>query len=232
VDKSKTSRTVDVSASSGGGSTARSGGPELVNLTPVGVNPFSSRKSRFLTAKYTAKVLMFLSSWYSEEQFYVLRKGSSINGVTFALWDDPPRPLSYPAQYEYVLSALPTCGSIEIETDVPTSLLYSDPDNQPSLSPEQQRFSPIWRRPHSHSTMLASNFSDSSSYRTSTDIQNKIRTHKQLLPQDILQHVVTDCSVCASISVCLEHSRRFSSSVSVIFISRDCQLCLGVGRHL
>ncbi len=40
-------------------------------------------------------------------------------------------------------------------------------------------------------------------------------THK-LLPQEILQHVVTDCSVCASISVCLEHARRFDSGVRLL----------------
>ena len=37
---------------------------------------------------------------------------------------------------------------------------------------------------------------------------------RRILPEDILQHIVTDCSVCASISVCLEHSRRFGSTVS------------------
>ena len=37
----------------------------------------------------------------------------------------------------------------------------------------------------------------------------------EIRARDIVQHTVTDCSVCASVSVCLEHSRRFKCMVSL-----------------
>ncbi|TDL23115.1 cysteine proteinase [Rickenella mellea] len=36
-----------------------------------------------------------------------------------------------------------------------------------------------------------------------------------LLPHEIMQNVITDCSVCTSIAVCLQHHRRFSSKVGL-----------------
>ena len=79
---------------------------------------------------------------------------------------------------------------------VPSQKHSSDPDGQPKLSPDQQKNSCIWNRPNHRPGQ-------------SVDI-----LRRRILPEDILQHIVTDCSVCASISVCLEHSRRFGSTVS------------------
>ncbi|KAF9048647.1 hypothetical protein BJ165DRAFT_1343091, partial [Panaeolus papilionaceus] len=77
----------------------------------------------------------------------------------------------------------------------PSSTLdFDDPDGQPNLSPEQLKVGAIWKRPQ---------MSPSSS-----------RNSRRVLPQEILQHIVTDCSVCASISVCLEHGRRFGSRLA------------------
>jgi hypothetical protein len=76
---------------------------------------------------------------------------------------------------------------------------HRDPDGQPKLSPEQIKVAPVWRRPQELEDDVVSLSSD--------------RPRRGLLPQDILQHIVTDCSVCASISVCLEHARRFGSNV-------------------
>ncbi|PPR00890.1 hypothetical protein CVT24_000375 [Panaeolus cyanescens] len=74
---------------------------------------------------------------------------------------------------------------------LPTSTTYEDPDGQPTLSPEQLKVGAVWKRPES---------------------ATRISQHgRRILPQEILQHIVTDCSVCASISVCLEHGRRFGS---------------------
>ncbi|KAF8058758.1 hypothetical protein FPV67DRAFT_1523596 [Lyophyllum atratum] len=128
-------------------------GTELnVNLTPIGIDHFST-----------------------QEQTYVLRKGGSVNGLFFPSWDE------YAAG-----SASPSC-----------STLYEDPDGQPKLSPEQAKVSPVWRRGPLHET--------------GTSRDHELR---QILPREILQHIVTDCSVCASISVCLEHSRRFGSNLA------------------
>ena len=82
---------------------------------------------------------------------------------------------------------------------VPSQRHPSDPDGQPKLSPDQQMNSCIWKRPNQRPSQ-------------SVDI-----LRRRILPEDILQHIVTDCSVCASISVCLEHSRRFGSTVSEHF---------------
>ncbi|KDR76346.1 hypothetical protein GALMADRAFT_247750 [Galerina marginata CBS 339.88] len=120
-----------------------------LRLTPVGINHFSP-----------------------QEQFYVIKKGGTVNGLFFPLWDDP----------------FPMKGS--------TSITYSDPDGQPKLSPEQQKVSPIWRRPRLGPTVLG-----------------PVQPRRSILPQEILQYIVTDCSVCASISVCLEHSRRFGPTL-------------------
>ena len=82
-------------------------------------------------------------------------------------------------------------------------LLSSDPDGQPKLSPDQRKKSCIWKRP------------------------NQIRGQSMdILSQDVLQHIVTDCSVCASISVCLEHSRRFGSNVSLSNFIRSSRLTI------
>ncbi|KAG5646201.1 hypothetical protein DXG03_004027 [Asterophora parasitica] len=64
----------------------------------------------------------------------------------------------------------------------PTS---ADPDGQPKLSPEQAKVSPVWSRVPVPETGL-SRWDDA---------------NITILPQEILQHIVTDCSVCASISV-------------------------------
>ncbi|KIY69787.1 cysteine proteinase [Cylindrobasidium torrendii FP15055 ss-10] len=66
----------------------------------------------------------------------------------------------------------------------------TDIGSLPSLSPEQEKHGALWRRPQ-----VAS----------SPNIQCRSR--------DILQHTVTDCSVCASISLCMEHAERFGSSL-------------------
>ncbi|KAF9494200.1 cysteine proteinase [Pleurotus eryngii] len=77
---------------------------------------------------------------------------------------------------------------------VASSTLYGDSDGQPRLSEEQLKASPVWRRAAGSAASI-----------------NQERS--RLLPQDILQQIVTDCSVCASISVCLEHTNRFGSNL-------------------
>ncbi|KAJ7099454.1 hypothetical protein B0H15DRAFT_771653, partial [Mycena belliarum] len=111
------------------------------------------------------------------EQSYALQRGGIVNRRAFPLWNDPTLPSSAP------------------------DTLYNDPDGEVSLSPEQHKMSPEWRRPLSGA--------DSESAQGSESDEETLR----LRPQDILQHIITDCSVCASISVCLEHGQRFGSDV-------------------
>jgi len=86
-----------------------------------------------------------------------------------------------------------------------SQLRSSYTDGQPKLSPDQQKNSCVWKRPNQRPG-------------ESMDI-----LRQRILPEDILQHIVTDCSVCASISVCLEHSRRFGSTVSLsVFVRSSC----------
>ncbi|KAG7091220.1 hypothetical protein E1B28_010271 [Marasmius oreades] len=62
----------------------------------------------------------------------------------------------------------------------------------PPLSAAQEEMSAVWRVPSSEEYSLSMS--------------------PNVLPQDISQNVIADCSVCASISVCLEHARRFGTN--------------------
>lgn len=78
---------------------------------------------------------------------------------------------------------------------------YSDVDrdrdhpDQPELAQAQIAQSATWK----HSGEFCPNWA---------------HTSEDLEPQDIAQRIVSDCSVCASIVVCLVHHKRFSSKVS------------------
>ncbi|KAJ7188874.1 hypothetical protein C8R46DRAFT_1056044 [Mycena filopes] len=124
-------------------------------LTPVGINHFSP-----------------------QEQSYALKRGATINGRSFPLWDEngPSNPAD--------------------------DVLYEDPDGELDLSPEQHKVFAQWRRPR---TVPAVTDGDGA----------------RLRPQDILQHIITDCSVCASISVCLEHGQRFNSQFGSSSLHND-----------
>ncbi|KAL1675511.1 hypothetical protein EV122DRAFT_218347, partial [Schizophyllum commune] len=113
-------------------------------LTPVATDPFSE-----------------------EQQYYVLKKGSVVNGRTFVPWDETPSQSSQGRPFE-------------------------DPDGQPTLSEAQRAHDPVWLRASYSKTPLG----------------------RRLTPEDIHQHVVTDCSLCASVSVCLERDRRIGGNLS------------------
>ncbi|KAG7449916.1 cysteine proteinase [Guyanagaster necrorhizus] len=143
-------------------------GPENrlnMTLTPVAVDHFSER-----------------------EQYYVLQKGSVVNGLKFPMWD-------------------------EGDPGTKSTSLYEDPDGQPGLSPEQVELSTVWRRPDALANVeFLPLGSDPKAL--------------QIRAQEIVQQVVTDCSVCASLSVSLEHSRRFSlSSPSCLYYSPKTGRC-------
>jgi calpain-7 len=78
---------------------------------------------------------------------------------------------------------------------------YTDADpilitSQPSLSPAQIARSATWHVPSPALRMEA--------------------TEIVIEPQDIVQYVVSDCSVCAAVSVCVAHERRVQSKVSLL----------------
>ena len=72
--------------------------------------------------------------------------------------------------------------------------------HQLSLSSEQKQASVVWRTP-------SEVFGDS------------VSISFELESEDIIQRVVADCSLCASIAVCLDHYRRHHSRVSKFEIS-------------
>ncbi|KAL1730986.1 hypothetical protein EV714DRAFT_283704 [Schizophyllum commune] len=113
-------------------------------LTPVALDPFSE-----------------------EQQYYVLKKGSVVNGRAFAPWDE---------------------SAPQTQQGRP----FEDPDGQPTLSEAQRAHDPVWLRASYSKTPLG----------------------RRLTPEDIHQHVVTDCSLCASVSVCLERDRRIGGNLS------------------
>ncbi|KAF7350967.1 Calpain catalytic domain-containing protein [Mycena sanguinolenta] len=90
-----------------------------------------------------------------------------------------------------------------------TSALFEDPDGEMGLSPEQSKVLPVWRRP-------------------AVSEGDGAIADWRLRPRDILQHIITDCSVCASISVCLEHNQRFGHEHIRLF-SPQAALEIGVG---
>ncbi len=114
----------------------------------------------------------------------MLKRGSQINGLTLALWDESQQQSSSTVNFRYAFFSVSFAF---------TYFPRRDPDGQPPLFAEQHRVSTVWRR--------------------AAPMSNGASGARKLLPQEILQHVVTDCSVCASISVCLEHARRFDSGV-------------------
>ncbi|RPD57684.1 cysteine proteinase, partial [Lentinus tigrinus ALCF2SS1-6] len=65
---------------------------------------------------------------------------------------------------------------------------------QPSLSAEQIAQSATWRR-------------------YSGPNENSPRHDVDLEPQDVMQHIISDCSVCAAIVVAIDHDRRFASKM-------------------
>lgn len=70
----------------------------------------------------------------------------------------------------------------------------SDPDGLLELSPEQRDAGVVWRRP-SEVFVNAKLFSP------------------EFRPEDVVQRVVADCSLCASVIICLLHSRTHDSEV-------------------
>ncbi|KIY50677.1 cysteine proteinase [Fistulina hepatica ATCC 64428] len=108
------------------------------SLTPVGIDHFSS-----------------------QEQFYVVKKGSDINCRKFPLWSEALSSKSPPQ--------------------------FMDPEGQPELSSTQQELAPVWRRPPATGERHI------------------------LFPWEVHQQVVTDCSFCASVAVCLQHNQRFDT---------------------
>jgi len=75
----------------------------------------------------------------AEEQFYVLKRGTVINGLSFPMWEEK-------TQSETSTSTVYRSEHIIFYTSKRLNLLLSDPDGQPKLSPEQEKVSPLWRR--------------------------------------------------------------------------------------
>ncbi|KAI0067565.1 cysteine proteinase [Artomyces pyxidatus] len=98
----------------------------------------------------------------------------------------------------------------------PPQTAYVDPDGFLELSPEQKQASVVWRRP-------SSAWSDVGILAPS------------LTPYDIVQRVIADCSLCASIIVCLLHSRRFQSEAALPSLyprgSNGCAAVSEAGRY-
>ncbi|KAF9243195.1 hypothetical protein BU15DRAFT_72388 [Melanogaster broomeanus] len=119
-------------------------------------------------------------------------------------------------QQSYILRKSSTVNSIRYPpwTDVVALPLkpntsYSDPDGQPSIprstSSSLQAYE--WKRP------LHDPFSSASPSCSQ-------KASQPLTPADIEQNVVNDCSICASIAVCVQHNQKYDSKHS----SAACEL--------
>ncbi|KIJ15557.1 hypothetical protein PAXINDRAFT_77338, partial [Paxillus involutus ATCC 200175] len=100
-------------------------------------------------------------------------------------------------QQSYVLRKSSTVNNIRYP--LWTEVVPFDPDGQPSI--------PVSTSPNLHSyewkRLLRDPFSCSSSRMLS----------QPLTPTDIEQNMVDDCSLCASIAVCVQHNRKFNSKL-------------------
>lgn len=73
----------------------------------------------------------------------------------------------------------------------------SDPDGQPSIPPSNSNSTAItWNRP-------------TCNLLTSQELSST------LTPTDIDQNIINDCSLCASVAVCIQHHQRFNSTVCI-----------------
>ncbi|KAI5986901.1 hypothetical protein EDD15DRAFT_1523894 [Pisolithus albus] len=125
--------------------------------------------------------------WFAQEQqHYILRRSSVIHGIRYPMWTD----------------AVPAASP-----NVP----YIDPDGQPAVpqyAMSSTYGSPYWNRPANvaskHPPLLSPTFSTPS-------VVSK--PNLDLAPADIQQHLINDCSVCAMISVCVQHARMFNSKL-------------------
>ncbi|KAI0090683.1 hypothetical protein BDY19DRAFT_992108 [Irpex rosettiformis] len=117
-----------------------------------------------IRAKKRDLVTPVVKDHFSEgEQLRVLQQSSMVNGVSYAVWNDP-------------------------STSVQTIDLHN-----PRLSPGQLEYGATWQTPQQPGVVCDS----------------EDPPH----PEDIVQHVVSDCSLCASIAVCIDHDLRFESNL-------------------
>ena len=86
--------------------------------------------------------------------------------------------------------------------------IFSDPDGLLELSREQKEAGVLWRRPREV-------------------FANAKIFFPELRPEDIVQRIVADCSLCASIVVCLLHCRTHNSKVCTIFHSLELLVSVG-----
>ena len=124
----------------------------------------------------------------------MLKKGSVVNRVFAPLWTTGASSTSEGTPFRYVCSIF--CGGVWFALCTPP-FRFSDPDGSLELSPEQKEAGVVWRRPREAFATDAKIFS------------------AELRPEDIVQRIVADCSLCASIVVCLLHSRTHDSDSEV-----------------
>ncbi|KEP49549.1 putative calpain-like protease palB [Rhizoctonia solani 123E] len=110
-----------------------------------------------------------------EEQLYILKHSSRVNGITLPVWP-------------------PSLSQSSRELNQPGAQ-FIDTDGAPQLSPAHSAASAEWKRPPAELPMV--------------DLET---------PDEIVQDVVSDCSVIAALGVCAEHRQRFGSCLALCSI--------------
>lgn len=125
---------------------------------------------------------------YAEEQACVLRKSSVVNTLFVPFWTDtavcPAQPIHL---YAYLF----------IKTQTISDLAPHGHTSQPALSPTQIARGAVWRVPTQTSFLPIDP--------VLTEENGSRHWQFQFHPQDIVQHIVSDCSVCAAVTVCVAH---------------------------
>ncbi|KAL5638355.1 hypothetical protein ACGC1H_005138 [Rhizoctonia solani] len=110
-----------------------------------------------------------------EEQLYILKHSSRVNGITLPVWP-------------------PSLSQSSRELNQPGAI-FIDTDGAPQLSPAHSAAAAEWKRPPAELPMV--------------DLET---------PDEIVQDVVSDCSVIAALGVCAEHRQRFGSCLALCSI--------------
>lgn len=140
-------------------------------------------------------LLISPTSINAEEQLYILKQSSRVNDITLPIWSSNSSP-SCGASAQSGLPVFMYANSLIVFTNYCLTY-FSDKDGAPQLSPAHNAALAEWKHPPSELPLV--------------DLDT---------PDEIVQDVVSDCSVIAALGVCEEHRHRFKSCVRA-----DCADC-------
>ncbi|KAL5521398.1 hypothetical protein ACEPAG_9324 [Sanghuangporus baumii] len=145
------------------------------------------RAERIKTSRKDALKPLVRDPFSKEEQTYILDKSSKIHGILLPAWSDKDAI----SDYDMDTRQLPSASTRKVVNLTFASAL-------PPVGADLLSLSPVWRRP--------------------SDVYGIGRISlagPNLEPRHIHQNVVSDCSVCSAVAICLRHHRMFNSKLGL-----------------